>query len=213
MSEEKLEIAVVLLSGGVDSAVCGLLCEATGARVHAVTFDYGQRHKIEIEYARRLARSKGWAHSVLSVPLMKGSALTAGRHDRSFLDDRRLKASPKASPYYVPARNTIFIAHAIAVAESLGAVSVWLGANADDRAGFPDCTEGYFRAWAGVLDAGIAPDVHLVTPLLHTSKHKIMELAAELGLEEAETWSCYTPQGRSPCGVCPPCLLRSGGEA
>jgi 7-cyano-7-deazaguanine synthase len=208
--------AVVLVSGGLDSATVLALAAASGARCHALTFDYGQRHRVELDAARRVARQLGAAdHRVvrLDIGWMGGSALT----------DTRIAVPQESTPgipvTYVPARNTIFLSIALGWAEVLDAHDIYIGANAVDYSGYPDCRPEFIRAFenlanlatrAGVEGQGF--QVH--APLMHMHKQEIIRTGARLGVDYALTLSCYDPDasGRA-CGRCDACRLRAQGFA
>jgi 7-cyano-7-deazaguanine synthase len=208
--------AVVLVSGGLDSATVLALAAASGARCHALTFDYGQRHRVELEAARRVARQLGAAdHRVvrLDIGWMGGSALT----------DTRIAVPQESTPgipvTYVPARNTIFLSIALGWAEVLDARDIYIGANAVDYSGYPDCRPEFIQAFenlanlatrAGVEGQGF--QVH--APLMHMHKQEIIRAGSGLGVDYALTLSCYDPDadGRA-CGRCDACRLRAQGFA
>ncbi|HSW53430.1 MAG TPA: 7-cyano-7-deazaguanine synthase QueC [Sulfuricaulis sp.] len=208
--------AVVLVSGGLDSATVLALAAASGARCHALTFDYGQRHRVELDAARRVARQLGAAdHRVVSLDIgwMGGSALT----------DARIAVPQEPAPgipvTYVPARNTIFLSIALGWAEVLDARDIYIGANAVDYSGYPDCRPEFIRAFenlanlatrAGVEGQGF--QVH--APLMHMHKQEIIRTGVRLGVDYALTLSCYDPDaGGRACGRCDACRLRAQGFA
>ena len=209
--------AIVLLSGGLDSSTCLLIARAEGFRVHALSFDYGQRHAVELEAARRIAAKYGVEeHRVvrLDFPGAGASALT----DRS-IDVPRGELGRRAIPNtYVPARNTLFLAHAVAWGEVVGACDIFIGANAIDYSGYPDCRPEFLEAFERVANLGTRAGVEgrlafrIRAPLLRMSKGEIVRRAAELGLDFASTSSCYDPgPGGRPCAACDSCLLRERG--
>jgi 7-cyano-7-deazaguanine synthase len=208
--------AVVLVSGGLDSATVLALAAASGACCHALTFDYGQRHRVELEAARRVARQLGAAdHRVvrLDIGWMGGSALT----------DTRIAVPQESTPgipvTYVPARNTIFLSIALGWAEVLDARDIYIGANAVDYSGYPDCRPEFIRAFenlanlatrAGVEGQGF--QVH--APLMRMHKQEIIREGSRLGVDYALTLSCYDPDaGGRACGRCDACRLRAQGFA
>jgi 7-cyano-7-deazaguanine synthase len=210
--------AVVLLSGGLDSATAAAIARAGGFELYALTVAYGQRHLCEIESAREVARALGVArHVELHVDLSAfgGSALT---DDIAVPKDRALDAAGIPSTY-VPARNTVFLSLALAWAETLGARDIFIGVNALDYSGYPDCRPEFVEAFerlAGLATkAGVegAPmKVH--APLIRLTKAEIIRRGVELGIDYGLTHSCYDPDpsGR-PCGHCDSCLLRAKGFA
>jgi 7-cyano-7-deazaguanine synthase len=207
--------AVCLLSGGLDSATCLAIARREGYRCYALSFDYGQRHRAELQAAARLASSLGAAeHRVVSIDLCAfgGSALTADI------------AVPKTGVgggipvTYVPARNTVFLSFALAWAEVLSSSDVFIGVNAIDYSGYPDCRPEFIAAFETMANlatkSGVEGRTHLKihTPLIHLSKCEIIKLAGEVGVDFKLTHSCYDPdaQGR-PCGLCDSCRLRLKG--
>ena len=210
------EKCILLLSGGLDSATCLLLARNEGLEVHALSFDYGQRHAIELDCARELARRYGAAsHKVarLDLAVPSASALT----DATRGVPRHALGDDPIPPTYVPARNTLFLAHALAWAEAIGARDLFLGANALDYSGYPDCRPEFLDAFERMANLGTKAGVEgarfrVRAPLLALSKAQIVSLARDLGLDFALTTSCYdpSPEGR-PCGACDSCLLREKG--
>ncbi len=213
--------AVVLLSGGLDSATVMAIARSEGYRIHALSFRYGQRHAFELEAARRVAQTSGAAEHLictLSLDVFGGSALTdpglAVPHDRT--DAERGAGVPIT---YVPARNTIFLAHALALAEVRGATDIFIGVNAVDYSGYPDCRPEYIAAFehlgrlatrAGIEGAGLR--IH--APLQHLSKADIIRRGRALGVDYAMTHSCYDPaDDGAACGHCDACHLRLRGFA
>ena len=217
MSGESARPAVVLLSGGLDSATCLLLAREEGFAVHALSFDYGQRHAVELARAHALAERYGAAaHRVvrLEVPSREASVLTDARQE---LPRNALGREP-IPPTYVPARNTLFLAYALAWAEPLGASDVFLGANALDYSGYPDCRPEFLEAFAKAANLGTKAGVEgrvrfrVRAPLLAMTKSEIVREARRLGLDFSLTSSCYDPDpSGKPCGACDSCLLRAKG--
>lgn len=209
--------AVVLLSGGLDSATCLLLARQKGFEVHALSFDYGQRHSIELDRARAIAARHGAArHRIvrLDLPERGASALT----DSSLEIPRRSLGREAIPLTYVPARNTLFLAHALAYAEAIGAGDLFIGANALDYSGYPDCRPEFLEAFERMANLGTKAGVtgairfRVHAPLLRLSKAEIVRKAASLGLDFAMTSSCYDPSpAGQPCGACDSCLLREKG--
>jgi 7-cyano-7-deazaguanine synthase len=212
--------AVVLLSGGLDSATTLAAARAEGFDCYALTVDYGQRHRVELEAARRVARAIGAReHAVLQVDLRRfgGSALTA---DLAIPTGRDPAAMTDIPPTYVPARNTVFLALALAWAETLGADDLFIGVNALDYSGYPDCRPEYIEAFERMANLATRAGVEgrsrfrIHAPLIAASKAEIVRRARALGVDLGLTWSCYDPQpGGRPCGVCDSCVLRRKGFA
>jgi 7-cyano-7-deazaguanine synthase len=208
--------AIVLLSGGLDSATCLLLAREEGLEVRALSFDYGQRHAIELERARAIAARYGAReHRVvrLDFPGAGASALT----DPALPVPRNDLGGNAIPVTYVPARNTLFLAHALAWAEVAGAGDIFIGANALDYSGYPDCRPEFLEAFERMANLGTKAGVEgrafrIRAPLLRMTKAQIVRRAAELGLDFALTTSCYEPgPAAEPCGECDACLLREKG--
>lgn len=200
--------AVVLLSGGMDSAVTLYMARKKGYRPHCLIFDYGQRHKKEILFAKKLAKSAGADYYVLKIALpWKNSALL----DKKIRIPENRKIKNGIPPTYVPARNTIFLSFALSFAEAIGAKAVFIGANAIDFSGYPDCRPAYFKAFNELLkQATKAKGIKIIAPLLNKTKRDIARLGKRLGVDFNKTWSCYRG-ARVPCGVCDACRLRAKG--
>lgn len=212
--------AVCLLSGGLDSATALACARRGGFQTYALTFDYGQRHRVELDAAARVARHLGAAeHRVFRIDLRAfgGSALTA---DIDVPKDRHTdQISVEIPVTYVPARNTVFLSIALAWAEVLGSSDIYIGVNAVDYSGYPDCRPEFIRAFEQMANlatkAGVEGRQHLRihTPLIHLSKAGIIRLGLELGVDYSLTHSCYDPVAGLACGHCDSCLLRKAGFA
>jgi 7-cyano-7-deazaguanine synthase len=211
--------AVCLLSGGLDSATCLAWALKHGFDAFALTFDYGQRHLVELEAAGRVARELGASdHRVVKIDLrvFGHSALTGDIDVPKYRDEASLSAEIPVT--YVPARNTIFLSFALAWAEVLGSHAIFIGVNALDYSGYPDCRPEYIEAFRKMADlatrAGVEGQTRMEihTPLIRLSKAEIVRLGVELGVPFALTHSCYDPgaMGR-PCGACDSCILRAKG--
>jgi 7-cyano-7-deazaguanine synthase len=211
--------AVVLLSGGMDSATTAAIALKRGFDVHALTFRYGQRHAAELDAARRVGERLGIRqHVTLEIDLRAfgGSALTS---EAAVPKDTPLDQIGQRIPVtYVPARNTIFLSFALGWAEVLGASDIFMGANAMDYSGYPDCRPEYFRAFQQMAElatrAGVEEGHRLTihTPLIHLSKREIIERGLALGLDYSLTLTCYDPSPEgAACGRCDACLLRLKG--
>ena len=209
------EPAVVLLSGGLDSMVVAARAREAGYPVIALTIDYSQRHRVELDAARRVAEAVGVErHVVLPLDLTRfgGSALTA---DIAVPKEGVGEGIPVT---YVPARNTIFLSLALGLAEASGARSIWIGVNALDYSGYPDCRPAFVQAFQALANLATKAGVEgrswrIETPLLHFTKAQIAAEAARLGLDAGLSWSCYDPVGHGACGRCDACRLRAKGFA
>jgi 7-cyano-7-deazaguanine synthase len=209
--------AVILLSGGLDSATVLAMAKAEGRACHALSIVYGQRHHVELEAARRVAAAIGVdEHDIhtLDLRVFGASALT------SDIDvPKDAVGAPGIPVTYVPARNTIFLALALGFAEARGADEIWIGVNALDYSGYPDCRPEFIDAFQDVILKGTRSGVEhgtprLVAPLLHLTKADIIRRGVALGVDYAMTHSCYdpAPDGRA-CGHCDSCILRRKGFA
>jgi 7-cyano-7-deazaguanine synthase len=211
--------AVVLLSGGLDSATALALAAAQGYACYAMSFRYGQRHQLEINLAEKIAeRARVAAHHVVDIDLREfgGSALTADievpKHDS-------IAGIADGIPItYVPARNTIFLSYALAWAEVLGAADIFIGVNAVDYSGYPDCRPAFIEAFEKMARlatrAGVegTHKISIRAPLIAMTKGQIIRTGMQLGVDYALTNSCYDPVvGVAPCGACDSCLLRAKG--
>jgi len=210
-----VKLAVVLLSGGLDSMVCAGLAREGGYSVIALTIDYNQRHRVEIEAARRIAADLADRHIVLPIDLTAfgGSALTS---DIAVPKDGVGEGIPVT---YVPARNTIFLSLALGLAEASGARDIFIGVNALDYSGYPDCRPEFVAEFEKLANLATKAGVEgqpftLHAPLQHMTKSDIAREAARLGLNPALSHSCYDPSadGRA-CGECDACRLRARGFA
>jgi len=213
-----LKRAVVLLSGGVDSTTILAIATAEGYACYALSFRYGQRHSIELDAARRVAKAlSAVEHKILDIDLREfgGSALT---DDVAVPKDRTSDSTIPAT--YVPARNTIFLSFALAWAEVLGAQDIFIGVNALDYSGYPDCRPEYIAAFQRMADlatkAGVEGSQRLTihAPLIHLSKADIIRKGLALGVDYDLTFSCYDPSpDGAPCGHCDSCRIREQGFA
>lgn len=205
--------AVVLLSGGLDSATTLAIAKSRGHDVHALTVSYGQRHGIELDAAHRVAEALGvTGHELIEVDLRRfgGSALTS--EDIPVPKDRDPDANDVPSTY-VPARNTIMLSLAVAWAEALGARDVFIGVNALDFSGYPDCRPDFIAAFEAAARLGTASgDIRIQAPLIDLTKAEIIRRGTELGVDYGLTQSCYDPAvGNAACGHCEACILRRRG--
>ena len=213
--------AVVLLSGGLDSTTTLAIAKSQGYACHALSFAYGQRHSRELESAKKVTAALGAVeHLILTLDLrlIGGSALTA---DLPVPKGRSAAEIGHGIPItYVPARNTIFLSHALGWAEVLGAEDLFFGANVLDASGYPDCRPEYIEAFERLANLATKAGVEgksrfkIHTPLIRLTKAEIIKQGHALGVDFALTWSCYepAPDGRA-CGLCDSCLLRKKGFA
>jgi 7-cyano-7-deazaguanine synthase len=211
--------AVVLLSGGLDSATTLAIAKSRGFEVYALSFNYRQRHVIELESARRIAAQVGVEkHVIVAIDLRQfgGSALTG---DIEVPKGRALDSMSDSIPVtYVPARNTVFLSFALAWAETLDSQDIFIGVNALDYSGYPDCRPEFIEAYERMANLATKAGVEgrqrleIHTPLIQLTKAQIISRGLELGVDYAWTSSCYDPgpDGR-PCGACDSCLLRAQG--
>jgi 7-cyano-7-deazaguanine synthase len=209
--------AVVLLSGGIDSATALAIAKDEGYETYALSFDYGQRHKLEIEAAHQIANSLGAReHRVVKIDssLFAGSALT----DDIEVPKNQSDIGARIPVTYVPARNTIFLAHALAWAETIPAAHIFIGANAIDYSGYPDCRPEFIALFEMIANTGTKAAAEgtmrfqIHAPLIKLSKAQIVQKAVDLGVDLSLTRSCYdpSPDGRA-CGKCDSCQLRLKG--
>ena len=207
--------AVVLLSGGLDSATALYIALRKGYRCSCLIVDYGQRHRREIRSARVVARAAGCPATVAKLRLPWGGSALTDRRIR-VPAARSLRQIGRGIPAtYVPARNTIFLSLALGFAEATGAGALFIGANALDFSGYPDCRPGYYRLMQRVARAGTKAgvqgrEIRIFTPLIRMTKAEIIRAGLRLGVPYGKTWSCYLGKGR-PCGRCDSCLLRAKG--
>lgn len=207
--------AVCLLSGGLDSATCLALARRDGFACYALTFDYGQRHRVELDAAAKVAGSLGAVKHLIApinLRLFGGSALTDN------LEVPKSGVSPGIPVTYVPARNTVFLSLALAWAEVLSSSDIFIGVNAVDYSGYPDCRPEFIHAFEHMAQlatkAGVEGHAHvrIHTPLSQLSKAEIIRLAQNLGVDFRLTHSCYDPDEKGrPCGLCDSCRLRLKG--
>ncbi len=219
MATSRNSKAIVLASGGLDSSTTLAIAINRGFQTYAISFDYGQRHKLELEAAHRVAKALGAReHLVIRVDLARigGSALT---DEIPVPKGRKVDEMKHEIPVtYVPARNTVFLSLALAWAEVKKIENIFIGVNALDYSGYPDCRPEYITAFESMANLALKETVEgkmkikIHTPLIKMSKAEIIKLGTTLGVDYALTWSCYdpTPNGK-PCGQCDSCILREKG--
>ncbi len=202
--------AVCLLSGGMDSCVSAFVAKNEGYTIYALTFNYGQRNRKEIECAKEIAKAlEAKEHLIINADLRSigGSALTG--------DMEIPEKGEGIPPTYVPARNTIFLAYALAYAEARNADAIFIGANAIDYSGYPDCRAEYIQAMQKVANIGTkrgveGKSIKIIAPLINLSKAEIVKKGVEMGVPFEKTWSCYRETEKA-CGRCDSCRLRLKG--
>jgi 7-cyano-7-deazaguanine synthase len=207
--------AIVLLSGGLDSTTTLYYALDKGYQCYALIFDYGQRHKRELRSALAVASGVKIPYQILKIKLpWKGSALLDLRTEVP--KNRRTKElmngkTSEIPSTYVPARNIIFLSFALSFAEASGAEAIFIGANAIDFSGYPDCRPEFYKAFQKVIQTGTkAKKIKILTPLIKMTKAEIIKLGQKLGAPLGKTWSCYLG-GKKPCGVCDSCRIREKG--
>ena len=211
--------AVALASGGLDSSTMMALAKKQGFDLYALSFDYGQRHRCELEAAARVARSLGVAHhmvATIDLRMFGGSALTADMEVPKGRDSRRISSEIPIT--YVPARNTIFLSFALGWCEVLEAQDIFIGVNAVDYSGYPDCRPKFLQAFQDLANLATKSGVEgtatyrIHAPLLHMSKAQIVRAGVDAGVDFALTHSCYDPSPEGlACGGCDSCILRRRG--
>ena len=214
MAENNISRAVVLMSGGLDSSTCLAIAQASDYECYGLSFDYGQRHRVELESAHRLAlQAELIDYKVIPIDLrgIGGSALTDSSIDVPEIESEGIPVT------YVPARNTIFLAYALGWAEVLSARVIFIGVNALDYSGYPDCRPEYVSAFQAMANLATKQAVEgevisIETPLINLTKAEIITLGSELGVDYSLTVSCYQAdtKGRA-CGLCESCRLRKKG--
>mgnify|MGYP001403480971 CR=1 FL=1 len=207
--------AIVLLSGGLDSATVLMIAKDKGYAVHALSFDYGQRHSVELDSAKEIARKTDVkSHRIIRLDMRSigGSALT---DDIEVPKDQETEGIPVT---YVPARNTVFLSYALGLGEVMGTGDIFIGVNALDYSGYPDCRPEFIAAYERMANLATKESVEgkvrikIHAPLMHLTKSEIIEKGISLGVDYALTSSCYDPsQNGDPCGSCDSCFLRNEG--
>jgi 7-cyano-7-deazaguanine synthase len=217
---KKAKKAVVLLSGGLDSATTLAIATSNGFACYAVSFNYNQRHRVELKSAKKIAKFFGAVqHKIINIApaVFANSALTD--KSRKVPLNRRIDLK-KIPVTYVPARNTIFLSYSLAIAEAIGAFDIFIGVNAADYSGYPDCREQYIEAFEKMANLATAAVIEkkgrykIHTPIIKMSKAQIIKTGIRLGVDYSITHSCYNPDKKGlPCGQCDSCQLRLKGFA
>lgn len=209
--------AVVLLSGGLDSATASAIAREEGFEIYALTFLYGQKNEIEINSARRIADYFDFRnHLIMEIPLGKLAKSSLTGEGNIPLERSADEMASKIPTTYVPGRNLIFLSYAVSYAESIGAENIFTGVNAVDFSGYPDCRPEFVKSFQKVVDEGTKAGVsgegrmEIRAPLLYMSKKEIIEKGLSLGVDYSLTHSCYSPKDYGiPCGKCDSCILRN----
>jgi 7-cyano-7-deazaguanine synthase len=210
--------AIVLLSGGLDSAVTLYFAKKEGFTCRCLIFDYGQRHKREIESAKRIAKAAGCQYRILNIRLpWRGSSLLDKKALITQQAGCRAVKRTDIPLTYVPGRNIIFLSFALSLAETVGAKDIFIGAHSQDYSGYPDCRKEFFQAFNRVINTGTRSGVkgdgiRISTPLVNKKKSEIIRMGMGLKVPFKLTWSCYRG-GKKPCGRCDSCYFRARGFA
>lgn len=209
--------AVVLLSGGLDSAVALSIAKDKGFVCYCLIFDYGQRHRKEIEFAKKTAITNECDYKILKIDFpWKGSSLLDEKMDIvKVARSQGHKVNGKIPNTYVPGRNIIFLSYALSYAEAIGANEIFIGAHAQDYSGYPDCRPEFFEAFNGVVSTGTkaglgGSGIKISAPLISKGKSDIIDIGQKLGVDFSSTWSCYQGDDE-PCGECDSCYYREKG--
>ncbi len=212
---KKSNKALVLLSGGLDSSVTLSICKQKGYIIDAISFDYGQKHKIELEYAKWQAKSFNcFSYRVFKIDFYGGSALT---DDFKVPENRKVDLIPDSIPItYVPSRNIVFLSFASGYAEANNIDNIFIGVNAVDYSGYPDCRPEFIKGFENLINMSTKIGIEgkklkIKTPLINLSKGEIISLGHKNGVEFSKTMSCYNPNLKKSCGLCDSCLLRKKG--
>ena len=208
--------AIVLLSGGLDSATTLHIAKSSGFKPFCMIFDYGQRHAREIKSARRLAQTCGCDSKIVRIKLPWGDSALTSRNIAVPVGRDIKKITRGGIPItYVPARNTIFLSFALSWAEAIKAQAIFIGANVLDFSGYPDCRPEFYRAFSNLIRLGTKAGaewerIKILTPLINKGKGEIIKIGMKLGVPYELTWSCYKG-GKTPCKKCDSCLFRAKG--
>ena len=211
----KIKKAIVLLSGGLDSTVVLSICRSLNISVYAISFDYGQRHKIELEFAKWQAKKfKCVSHKIFKIASFGGSALT---DDIDVPVNKNIEDIPKEIPItYVPGRNLIFLSFAAGYAESQNIEEIYIGVNSIDYSGYPDCRQGFIDKFESLINISTKKGLEgkkfkIKAPLINLNKEEIILIGKKNNVDFSKTCSCYNPSKKKMCGICDSCLLRKKG--
>ncbi len=212
---DKSNKALVLLSGGLDSSVVLSLCRKEGYNIHAISFDYGQRHRFELEHAKWQANYFNcFSHKIFKIEFYGGSALT---DNIEVPKNNTVESIPQNIPVtYVPSRNIVFLAFAAGYAEANSIDDIYIGVNAIDYSGYPDCRQEFINGFERLINQSTKKGIEgkkfkIITPLLNLTKKEIINLGKKNGVNFSKTSSCYNPVQKKRCGFCDSCLLRKRG--
>ena len=207
--------AIILLSGGIDSTATLVYAIKEDYKCYAISFDYNQKHKIELEYAKEIAKKYNVIeHKIIKLDLniLTESALISGNKEVPKYND--IKDLPKNIPVtYVPARNTLFLSYALSWAESINAGNIFIGANKDDYQGYPDCRPEFYKKFEELANIGTSfvdktEKIKILTPFINSTKEEIIMFGIENNIDLSKTFTCYEPIDGKPCGKCYSCLVR-----
>jgi 7-cyano-7-deazaguanine synthase len=209
------ENGLVLFSGGLDSTTCLYIAKEECKEIIALSFDYAQRHRVEISKAKKLAKNLGIIHKMIKIDpkIFRNTSLV----DKKIKVPKNFSAKEKVPNTYVPGRNILFLSYATSIAESFGLNRIYIGVNALDYSGYPDCRPEFIEAFSNMIQIGTKTGeekrpLQIITPLINMSKKEIVLKANELGVPFSKTHSCYDPQKNgNACGKCDSCLLRQKG--
>jgi len=203
-----MDKAVVLLSGGLDSTTCLALAQQKQLELYAISFDYGQKHNVELEAAKKIAKKfQVKEHCIIPIKLPDSSTTSLINQDLQVPEYSKTKSIPNT---YVPARNTIFLSYALNLAESINAKSIWIGCSSVDYSGYPDCRPEFIKAFNNLINLSIK--ITIEAPLMYLSKAETIKLGHSLGVDYTKTISCYNATlEKSACGYCDSCILREQG--
>jgi 7-cyano-7-deazaguanine synthase len=208
--------AIILLSGGIDSTSTLVYALKQGFECYAISFDYNQKHKIELEYAKKLAiKYKVKEHKIIKIDINSFTNSALIDTNSTVPKYKNIKELPDNIPVtYVPARNTLFLSYALSWAESLKITIIFVGANRDDNVGYPDCRPGFFKKFEELANIGTSfinskEKIRILTPFINSTKEGIVNFGIENNIDFSETFTCYDPVDDKPCGQCYSCIIRN----